>query len=154
MKASTNSNGFKLFGVVDNPVWDVSSWRVFTLESRTKITNDFLIIMVVRIHVPTMYSRGQGKTDCWYLKLFYGCGGGLWSNRSNQLIIDISNSLPFVVLTVISSAQKDTNFGEQNQLQSVNNGRLFQPIFNLFEMLYGLVSILKNCLIFISKKIF
>ena len=49
----------------------------------------------------------------------------------------------FVVLTVVSSAQKDTNFGEQKQLQSIDNGRLFQPIFNLFEMLYGLVSILK-----------
>ena len=102
--------------------------------------------------------------------MFYGCGGGLGSNRSNQrLIIDAavasgvkrtvlkglwSSSQPkvenmkvailliFVVLTV-SSAQKDTNFGEQKQLQSINNGRLFQPIFNLFEMLYGLVSIIE-----------
>ena len=59
--------------------------------------------------------------------------------------------LTFFVLAVVSSAQKDINFEEQKQLQSINNGRLFQPIFNLFEMLYGLVSILKNCLIFISK---
>ena len=78
---------------------------------------------------------------------------GLWSSSQPKVEnMKIAILLIFVVLTV-SSAQKDTNFEEQNQLQSINNGRLFQPIFNLFEMLYGLVSILKHCLIFNLKNI-
>ena len=68
---------------------------------------------------------------------------GLWSSYQPKVEnMKIAILLIFVALTV-SSAQKDINFEEQKQLQSINNGRLFQPIFNLFEMLYGLVSILE-----------
>ena len=66
-------------------------------------------------------------------------------NSSSQPKVEnmkIAILLIFVALTV-SSAQKDINFEEQNQLQSISNGRLFQPILNLFEILYGLVSIIE-----------